>query len=245
MAEAAEQIAWTEKIIAGLREAAELEADQIRAAAHRDGALAIREVRDKIAEIVEENRETAKQRLDQAEAQAQDIVHAAEEIRTHAFVDAETIRKKAKAEASHIVATAEEVARDRDARGRRREAEAEAGARAIREQAAAELARAQRELHDLRRAAKDDELRIMSEARVQADEIRAEARHMVSEARAEVAELARRREAIAGELGNLSGVIEALAVAESGTTQSLARAGATGRGPRAEAQSDTEGDDGP
>jgi hypothetical protein len=43
--------------------------------------------------------------------------------------------------------------------------------------------------------------------------MRASARRILEDARAEVARLEERRDAIAGELGNLSGVIEALAVA--------------------------------
>ncbi len=164
MAEAAEQIAWTEKIIAGLRETAELEADQIRAAAHRDGALAIREVRDQIAEIVDVNKASAQERIELAEAKAQEIVHAAEQVRGQAFVDAETIRKKAKSESSRIVA----LPRRSPVSARQgRTAVGRGGGRCPGDPGAGggELARTQRELHDLRRAAKDDELRIMSEAR--------------------------------------------------------------------------------
>jgi hypothetical protein len=52
---------------------------------------------------------------------------------------------------------------------------------------------------------------------------------MLADAREEVAELTKRRDAIAGELGNLSGVIEALAVADAsaGTGQQGDRSGPT------------------
>jgi Skp family chaperone for outer membrane proteins len=84
----------------------------------------------------------------------------------------------------------------------------------VREQIAAELARTQREMHELRRKAKDEELALINTARAEADALRKEARQALADAREQVAKLVERRNAIAGELGNLSGVIEALAVAE-------------------------------
>jgi uncharacterized coiled-coil DUF342 family protein len=77
------------------------------------------------------------------------------------------------------------------------------------------VARTQRELHELRRAAKDEELQTIASARAEADELRSTARQLLAEAREEVAALTERRNAIAGELGNLSGVIEALAVTDN------------------------------
>src|SRR5579859_1469948 len=82
----------------------------------------------------------------------------------------------------------------------------------VREQVADEVARTHSELHKLRRTAKQQEAEIIAAARAEDDEMRASARKMLADARAELAVLAERREAIAGELGNLSGVIEALAV---------------------------------
>jgi vacuolar-type H+-ATPase subunit H len=66
----------------------------------------------------------------------------------------------------------------------------------------------------------DDELRraraegaqLVATARAQADEMRAQARRTLEDARAEIALLARRRDGITAELGQLSGVIQALAV---------------------------------
>ena len=64
---------------------------------------------------------------------------------------------------------------------------------------------------ELRRA-RAESAAIIAEARQEADDLRAQARRIVEEARAEVAALARQRESITEELGQLSGVIQALAV---------------------------------
>ena len=55
-------------------------------------------------------------------------------------------------------------------------------------------------------------MRIVADARTEADELRREAAKILSEAREEVAALTTRRDEIAAELGRLSGVIEALNV---------------------------------
>ena len=64
---------------------------------------------------------------------------------------------------------------------------------------------------------------MLADARAEADQLRTTARTLLADARAEVDALARRRTAITAELGQLSGVIEALAVPE--TTGSLPSAG--------------------
>ena len=66
----------------------------------------------------------------------------------------------------------------------------------------------QREAHEHRRAVRDE----AAAARADADTSRAEARDLLTHARAEVKVLAGRRDDITARLGNLSGVIEALAV---------------------------------
>jgi hypothetical protein len=53
---------------------------------------------------------------------------------------------------------------------------------------------------------------MVADARAEADELRAQARRTLEDARAEIALLARRRDGITAELGQLSGVIQALAV---------------------------------
>jgi chromosome segregation ATPase len=75
-----------------------------------------------------------------------------------------------------------------------------------------EVTRTHQELAAARRAAKQEESELIAAARADADEMRSSARRMLNDARAELERLTQRRDAIAGELGNLSGVIEALAV---------------------------------
>jgi hypothetical protein len=74
------------------------------------------------------------------------------------------------------------------------------------------MERVQREARDARRSAMEEAARTLADARREADELRGSARSMLSEARGEVAALSAQRDAIAKELGDLSGVIEALAV---------------------------------
>jgi hypothetical protein len=56
---------------------------------------------------------------------------------------------------------------------------------------------------------------LLADARAEAVQLRATARTLLTDARSEVDALARRRSAITAELGQLSGVIEALAVPEA------------------------------
>ena len=76
---------------------------------------------------------------------------------------------------------------------------------------AEQVGQSQREMYELRRAAKAEASLLLSDARAEAEDLRAQAQQLLAEARAEVALLTERRDAIAAELGQLSGVIEALA----------------------------------
>jgi crotonyl-CoA reductase len=84
------------------------------------------------------------------------------------------------------------------------------------ERIAEQVSVTQREAQDQRREARTEATRLVAEARRDADVLRTEAHRLLEEARAEVAELTRRRDSIAAELGQLSGVIEALAVPVAG-----------------------------
>lgn len=66
---------------------------------------------------------------------------------------------------------------------------------------------------DLRRA-REQALAYVAEGRSEADQLREGARRALERARAEAARLQEQRDVIAGELGQLSGVIEALSVPE-------------------------------
>ena len=76
-----------------------------------------------------------------------------------------------------------------------------------------------REAHGYHRAARAEIVRASEEARERADAVRAEAQAAVERARAEVHTLAARRDAITAQLGELSGVIEALAVHDGAATR--------------------------
>ena len=71
-----------------------------------------------------------------------------------------------------------------------------------------------REAHEYHAAARAEIMKASEEARLRADAVRAEAQAAVERARAEVHTLAARRDAITAQLGNLSGVIDALAVSD-------------------------------
>ena len=70
-------------------------------------------------------------------------------------------------------------------------------------------------------SAREEASRTIADARAEADELRSKARSILAEARAEVAVLSAHRDEISKQLGDLSGVIEALAVAERPNIQSL------------------------
>jgi hypothetical protein len=121
---------------------------------------------------------------------------------------------EASARAEQIVADAELAAVLRDERADRRLNEAESAARDVREHVAQEMGRSQRELYELRKAAKAEAMQTVVGARAEADALRTTARKLLADARTELADLTQRRDAIAAELGNLSGVIYALSVPE-------------------------------
>jgi uncharacterized membrane protein YqiK len=85
---------------------------------------------------------------------------------------------------------------------------------------AEQTATAQRETEEARRTARADAVRIVGDARTEADRLRTEAHRILDDAREEVAVLAKRRDEIAEELGRLSGVIEALSVSSTGSMPS-------------------------
>jgi cell division septum initiation protein DivIVA len=72
----------------------------------------------------------------------------------------------------------------------------------------------QAEARETRRAAKEEAGRVVAQARTEADELRSAARSMLADARAEVAVLGAHRDEISKQLNDLSGVINALAVAD-------------------------------
>jgi hypothetical protein len=208
LAAAAEQTAWTKKTVAGLVEAAELDAQGIRQRAYDDAVDLIARTRRRLGGVLNHSR----QALDDRRTAAA-LVEAEAQFRLDdAHHDAEEIREQAAEHARHLIAEAEDDARALHDRADRRLTEAESGARSLREHSAEEIERSHRELHELRRATKAEAVRAMEQARAEADEVRSLARTLLADARTEVATLIQQRDEIAKELGSLSGIIDALAV---------------------------------
>jgi F0F1-type ATP synthase membrane subunit b/b' len=153
-----------------------------------------------------------------AQRECEELGQRANARLAEAETDAGQIRQQAGDDAEAILAQAEERAQAAEQRAQRRISEAESNARAVRERAAEHLAQAQEEAREARRTAREDASRTISQARQEADELRSKARSMLSEARAEVAVLSAHRDEISKQLGDLSGVIEALAVSERPNT---------------------------
>jgi hypothetical protein len=215
LAAAAEQTVWAQEIMRRLLEAAELDADGIRARAHLESGAAVRRTRGQVAALLAASRERLRERVERVNREATEVTRRSDDAFAQALRDADTVRDRASVDADRIIRTAEAEAQEHTARAERRLAEAEAGAKTIREQVAVEVTRTQEELHDRWRTSKTEQGAAAAAARAEADEVRNSARRLLSDARAEVALLSQRRDAIAAELGSLSGVIEALAVAES------------------------------
>jgi len=154
----------------------------------------------------------------EAAAEAERLRAQANAILEAADKDTITTRDHALAHAERVVTEADLTAQAALERGQRRLDEAESGARLLRERAAESVARLQTEAHEHRRAVRDEATATLAAARADADTSRAEARDLLTQARAEVKVLADRRDDITAQLGNLSGVIEALAVPERAAT---------------------------
>ena len=75
-----------------------------------------------------------------------------------------------------------------------------------------DVLRRRRDADDELRRARAESATLVAAGREEADELRAQARRMLEDAREEIALLVRRRDGITAELGELSGVIQALAV---------------------------------
>lgn len=221
-AEAAHQIAaaeehtrWAQETVRGLLEAAEMDAARIRAISHQGAADSIRRTRVRVATALATSRARLTDRVDQAEQHAAAVTRESDELFERSLRDADRVRERAARDANRIVTEAEDRAAEHVARAERRLAEAEAGAKTIREQVAGEVTSTQEELSELWRTARAEQATASESARAEADEVRRTARKLLADARAEVATLSRRRDTIVAELDKLSGVIEALAVAEN------------------------------
>jgi hypothetical protein len=214
LAEAREQSEWTKQTVGELLAAAEADAEQTRNAAIEFSDRHHERARLRVAEAIEAGRAQLVTDEQQHQFARDERNRQSEAALSAAIGEADRIRNEADAAARELVATAEERFNATDKRAKRRLAEAEAGARTVRETAAEHLAHVQDEAREEKRRARDEATRVVTLAKAEADEMRAIARDILAEARAEVAVLHNQRDEISKQLGDLSGVIDALAVAE-------------------------------
>lgn len=211
LAAVVEQTAWAQQVVTGLIDTATAEAGRIRGQAHAEAAAALRQARLRLGGVLA----SASGKLRQRRSELAHDLHAAADFNRQrlAEVTAESaaLLARARRQAEATIGHAGELAAERHDRAERRLAEAEAGARVVREQVAEQVGRSQREMYEVRRAAKAQASLTISDAHAEAEDVRTLAYRLLAEAQAEVALLTERRDAIAAELGQLSGVIEALA----------------------------------
>ena len=212
LAAAAEQMSWTRATVNELIQTAELEAERIRQDGHASIGKHVRRTRRSIEDITSRLRSRLVEEAAEHERHAHALAAAAEDVRAAADEDAQRIRDAAEAAARRLREDAEDLYAETETRAQRRLEEVAQGARILRETVAEEVVRTQREAQDESRRLREEAMAFLTQARAEADQLRANARRMVEEAREELAALVRRREEITDELGELSGVIQALAV---------------------------------
>jgi membrane-bound ClpP family serine protease len=125
------------------------------------------------------------------------------------------LRQRAKAEGDAALARALEDARSLKSQAEERISHEEAVAAEARARAMAEMEELQRTVAERAGRSREEAIEVVSQARQDAEAIRTEVREYMERARMEASTLARRRDNIASQLGQLSGVIEALAVPEN------------------------------
>ena len=213
LAAAAEQTTWTQQTVRSLLATADLEADRIRQLGHREAGDRVRRARLGLGDVAGRLR----QKLDDGDRgrPAGGRVSPPGRRRGAGAGRADAAagpRQPASADAARIREDAEAAAAQAEERARHRLDEAEHGARTLREQVAAESSPSSAPpttscAVPAPRAPPSSPTpgpRPTSCARRRAVSL--------EDARAEIALLARRRDGITAELGQLSGVIQALAV---------------------------------
>jgi hypothetical protein len=214
--DAAEHMNWTQDTIAALLLTAKVEADRVRQADLETSSVHLAARRRQLQDVISRVTLRVRSHLAEASAEAARLRAQAKAILEAADKDSVATRDRALAHVERVIAEAELTAQAATKRGQRRLDEAESGARLLRERAAEAVSQLQTEAHEHRRAVRDEATTTLAAARADADASRNEARMLLTQARAEVKVLADRRDDIAQQLGHLSGVIEALAVPESG-----------------------------
>ena len=213
--EAAEHMNWTQDTIAALLQTAEAEAERVRQADLEASSVHLASRRRQLQDVISRVTLRVRNHLAEATAEAARLRAQASAILEAADKDTIVTRDRALAHAERVIAEADLTAQAATKRGQRRLDEAESGARLLRERAAAAVSQLQTDAHEHRRAVRGEATATLAAARADADASRAEARSLLTQARAEVKVLADRRDDITQQLGNLTGVIEALAVPES------------------------------
>jgi hypothetical protein len=216
LGDAADHMSWTQDTIAALLLTAKAEADRVRQADLETSSVHLAARRRQLQDVISRVSLRVRTHLAEAAAEAMRLRAQAKAIIEAADKDSTATRDRALAHAQRVVAEADLTAEAATTRGQRRLDEAEGGARLLRERAAEALSALQTEAHEHRRAVRDEATTTLAAARADADASRAEARVLLTQARAEVKVLADRRDDITQQLGNLQGVIEALAVPETG-----------------------------
>lgn len=212
--EAAEQTEWASTTVRAVLDGAAGEADAIRRAGHADAASHTRAVRHRLQGVIAAIAGRMALELAESRQRADDLARVAELATAEAESEATATRERAEAEAARIVADATDESERAVVRLERRRAEAESGAASLRALVAEEVTRSRAEAAEDRRRAREESLTLVTEGRAEADQLREGARRALERARAEIAQLQSQRDGIAAELGQLSGVIEALSVPE-------------------------------
>ena len=212
LASAAEQTEWTKKTVDALLAAADQERQHVIARGHGDVSRNAATTRRRIQQILHSTQERVRERADESRRASDELKVQALGVMSQAETDAERLRAEAEEAAAATRQAAEQVHAEAEERSGRRIGEAESGARMLREQVAAEVARGQREAQDVLSKARAEAQQLIDEAAAEADRLRERARAMLDEARSEVTALTYRRDDIVRELGEVSGVIAALAV---------------------------------
>jgi hypothetical protein len=190
------------------------EADAIRKAGHADVAAHTRLVRHRLQGVIAAVAERMALQLADAQQRADDIARTAGLAAAEMESEAKATLARAEAEAARVIADATDESERAVERLERRRAEAESGAASLRALVAEEVTRSRAEAAEDRRRAREESVALVAEGRAESDQLRESARRALERARAEITDLQAQRDGIAAELGQLSGVIEALAVPE-------------------------------
>lgn len=214
IAAADQHMAWAQTTMKDMLDGAHDEVARLKAQSHHELLDHVREHRQRTQSLVAQSTHRAEQALAAATAESTRLRAQSAAVLASAEEDSRRTADHSAQVAARVIADAQSAAADHVERAERRLAEAEQGARLIRERTGADVEKLQREAHENRRSARTELVQTIADARAEADTLRADARRILAEARGEVEVLTRRRNDITSQLGNLSGVIEALAVSE-------------------------------